>query len=954
MLRGLLKFLFFLLFPFLLYSQSPDGFKNEALNLMKIGKYGEAIEQLNKFVSARPQSAEGFYLRAQCYEARGQLEAAVFDYRVARRIAPGDKNIIKACDLATIKWYNILEDKISGHKREIAIDPSIPSNYLQIALCYKHMMKWSESEQWYEAYMKKEEASADEILRYTEVLIKLGKFDKGEKISRVYNGKYPRDIRMWSRNGWFNVWLGRYKPAAESFKKALEIRPFFKEAMEGLEIAEGRPYIYTYYDTTKVNKEEEEKKKQQEYIIDKYYRLLKVNPADDEMRFQLVIELQNVRRFEEAFQQLQILSDNYSGTERYDSLWNYVTVIRDSIYAKEIEDMTARFDANPADTVATMTLAESYFKLGDFDSAIEIFERHIAAYPNTTETIRFNFAKYLAYNQQFEPAIEQMNMLLVRRPDDLDYQLLRSQIAVWTTQDLDLAKKYLFNILNTRPDNLQAIVALTTVFVKERNFDEALNYLNKAKSLAPDSREVETVQNYYDSNLELEEDRKNFDILVEARELAVDQRCEEAIEKYDEYFSRVSSPSRFELIEYADVNICARNFDEAKSVYDRLLNNEYDYDIALQRAKVYLWSGDSITAKDELTKLVEEDTSSFEARFYLAETYERLEEYDMAEEYYTKLLESTQDTARISLLKLRIGWLPKGGPGIFSNFPLFIRLAPQMNYFGDNQGFSFFSLGGQVEVGINSFLSVGLTFTRSTLDSNLLSNIFTTFKWNLYLYLTSKVVIVAGQGNLSYLNQIPVKKRKNVQDLMIRYIDNEKLVAGVSYETNEAAMHMFSSKLIYYDLSSELYKFDVKYLPNSLVRLTGNFAYLSLGDGNEGNNVTATAGRYFYPDILAGYEYQYSNFNRSSTLYYSPLGFEAHIAFGEWYMEPYEKTKVMLGAKLGYIPESDSYLREISGSAEYKPYENFIVAVRATAGGSFRYDAGYRYYSLFASAFWSF
>lgn len=951
--RGFPKFLLLLLFPFLLYSQSPDVYKNEAVNLMKIGKYGEAIEQLNKFVSARPASAEGFYLRAQCYEARGQLEAAVFDYRVARRIAPGDKNIIRACDLATIKWYDILEDKISGHKREIAIDPSIPSNYLQIALCYKHMMKWSESESWYEAYMKKEEASADEILRYTEVLIKLGKFDKGEKISRIYNGKYPKDIRMWSRNGWFNIWLGRYKPAAESFKKALEIRPFFKEAMEGLEIAEGRPYIYVYYDTTKVNKEEE-KIKQAEYIIDKYYRLLKETPTDDEMRFLLVIELKNVNRFEEAFQQLQILSENHSGTERYDSLWNDITVIRDSIYAKEIEDMTVRFEANPADTTATMLLAQSYFKLGDFDSAIEIFERHLQANPNTTENIRFNYAKYLAYNQQFEPAIEQMNILLVRRPDDLDYQLLRSQIAVWTTQDLDLAKKYLTNILSVQPDNLQAIVALTTVFVKDRNFDEALSYLNKAKSLAPDSREVETVQNYYDSNLELEEDRKNFDILVEARELAVEQRCEDAIQKYDEYFSRVSNPSRFELIEYADVNICAQNFDEAKSIYDRLLNTEYDYDIAMQRAKVYLWSGDSITAKDELIKLMEEDTGSFDAKFYLAETYERMEEYDMAEELYNSLLESTQDTARISLVKLRIGWLPKGGPGFFSNIPLFIRLAPQLNYFGDNQGFSFFSLGGQIEVGITSFLSIGLTFNRSTLDSNIISNIFTTFKWNLFLYLTPKVVVVAGQGNLSYLNQIPVQRRRNIQDIMIRYIDGEKLVAGVSYETNEAAMHLFSSKLIYYDLTSEIYKFDIKYSPNSLVRLSGNFSYLSLGDGNEGNNLTAKAGRFFYPEILAGYEYQYSNFNRSSKLYYSPLGFEAHLAWGEWYTEPYANTKAMIGAKLGYIPESDSYIREISGSAEYKPYENFIMALRATAGGSFRYDAGYRYYSLFASAFWSF
>ncbi|MCC6549375.1 MAG: tetratricopeptide repeat protein [Ignavibacteriaceae bacterium] len=951
--RGHNFLFFFFLLTVSLFSQSPDFFKKEAQNLMKIGKYGEAIEQLNKYISARPNNADGFFLRAQCYEARGQLENAVFDYRVAIRIAPNDKEIRRASDLATNKWYAILEDKIAGHKREIAMDPSIPLNYLEIAESYKHMQKWSDAESWYEAFMKKKEANADEILRYTEVLIKLRSFDKGEKISRVYNGKYPKDIRLWSRNGWFNVWLGRYKPAAESFKKALEIRPFFKEALEGLEICQSQaPYIFTYYDTVGL-RQSKEKPKQEEYIIDKYYRLLKNNPEDDETRFALILELQKVDRLEEAFQQLQILADEHSGTERFDGLWTTVTEYRDSLYAKRIEEMTQTFEANPGDTTAAMMLADAHFQLSDFDTAIEVYQKHFEANPNTNDNIRFNYAKYLAYNQQFEPAIEQMNFLLAKRPDDLNYQLVRAQIAVWTTQDLDMAKGYLNNIITKEPNNLPAIIALTTISVKERDFNKALEFLTLAKTIDPKSKEVEAIQNYYDSNLELEEDRKNFEILVEARNLAVEQKCDEALLKYDEYFSKISNPSRFEQIEYADVNLCAGNFEESLNIYDRLLENEYDYDISLQRAKVYLWSGDSLRALSELTRLVEEDTSNFESRFYLAETYETMEEFDDAREIYSKLLESTEDTTRVKLINMRIGWLPKGS-SLFSDIPLFVRLSPQLNYFGDNQGMSFMTAGGNIEVGILSFLSLGFTFTRSTLDSSILSNVFTAFKWNLFIYPAPKMVISAGLGNLSYLNQIPVQRRKPLYDASYRYIDDEYFTFGLSYEATDAVMVLFSSRLIYYNLDSEIYKVESNYYPNPIVKLTGSFNYITLADGNAGNNVLFRIGRFFQKDIMIGYEYQYASYNRSSTLYYSPIGFEAHAAWADWILQPRTDTKLTLSGKVGYIPASDTFLREISAQVEFKPTDTFILSVRGTTGGSFRYDAGYRYYSAFLSAFWSF
>ncbi len=84
----------FLISPFIFpQSQDPEKFKSEALQLMDYGRYGEAIDQLNKYVSAVPTSAEGFNLRGVCYEKRGNFEYAVYDFRTAKKLKPHDKEV---------------------------------------------------------------------------------------------------------------------------------------------------------------------------------------------------------------------------------------------------------------------------------------------------------------------------------------------------------------------------------------------------------------------------------------------------------------------------------------------------------------------------------------------------------------------------------------------------------------------------------------------------------------------------------------------------------------------------------------------------------------------------------------------------------------------------------------------------------------------------------------------
>ncbi len=290
-----------------------DAMKMEAQREMNVGRYGEAIDLLNKYIAAHPQQPEGYNLRGLCYEKRQQFELSVYDYRSARKLAPNNKEINANLSRATNTWYTLLYNNIEGYRREIAINPKNPDNYLEIGKAYKNLGEWAVAEQWYDKYLTMTHASSDEIIRYSEILAKTNHIAKGWPILKRYTEEYPNDQRLWSRYGYFSLWLGKNKIAIEAFENSLALKPYFKEAMDGLDQARGKGYVYTINDTSvykRYNYGLPQVQPAYVYPIDRYYKMLKRNPADNDTRLTLIKALYKANRFEEAAQQLKILKKN--------------------------------------------------------------------------------------------------------------------------------------------------------------------------------------------------------------------------------------------------------------------------------------------------------------------------------------------------------------------------------------------------------------------------------------------------------------------------------------------------------------------------------------------------------------------------------------------------------------------------------------------------------------------
>lgn len=936
--------LIFLINPFIFpQSQNPEKFKSEALQLMDYGRYGEAIDQLNKYVSAVPTSAEGFNLRGVCYEKRGNYEYAVYDFRTAKKLKPDDKEINSNLNRTISSWYKILYNKIEGHKREIAIDPNSAKNYLEIGKCFKHLGNWSEAEIWYDQYLEKETASADEIIRYSEILAKNNQLVKGEKVLKIYTEKYPDDHRLLSRYGYFLLWLGKNKIAVDVFTKSLEIRPFFKEAMDGLDLAKGKGYIYSINDTT-IRYNYGITPEPKEYIIDKYYRLLKKDYEDDETRYKLIEELIKANRFEEAKDQLKFLTANTDYLQKSVELSQRISLLSNSYYSDKVNYYEDILSKNPDNKIALLELAKYYSYKKEYDSAVKLYKRYLNLNPSDKE-VRFHLAQVLMWQNNLCEALETVESLVKQEKNKVEYLLFAAKLNYWLDSDPAKIKSIYEKALKIDPANYEAMIGLANVYLATsdfKNFEEIVNNISRIDSSSIEYKKILQEYSVVQKNIEEKELNAKLD---KARFLAADKNYISAIKTYNDYLSSVDSNDNVKM-ELADIYILNNQKDKAISIYKGLLANKSDYEVRKKLAKLYLWSGDSSLALNEFIDLHSRKPDDVETKILLGDAYLQNHQIESARTIYSDLLKESPNS---HIIKTRLAWIDGTEKFSFAQFPTYIQLIPRASYFNDNTNFSYSNIGLGFDLGVTVFLSLGFSGSAGTLASKELNVRLNQFKGTAYFKVNRFISGSASIGQNRFIDE----KNSNLYELTLSAGKKDVFNFTAFANYSDAVFILYSPFLVNNRISVNHLGIMGSYKFKNKLMVSGKFQYFDLSDKNSGNQLQLRLGKEFENDLSAGYEYFYYDFKNTIPLYWSPKNFESHSLWADWNLYKDEEVRFTIGGKGGLIPENNYLLSEFYAEFDYLIIKSLMFQTRFTTGSSFRSGTGYRSNSISGNIIWS-
>ncbi|MCH6574279.1 MAG: tetratricopeptide repeat protein [Bacteroidetes bacterium] len=728
----------------------------------------------------------------------------------------------------------------------------------------------------------------------------------------------------------------------------MELRPYFKEAMDGYDMVRGKGYVYTVNDTTtRLYYGMPSPKRYKQYPIDRYYRKLKKNSADIATRYLLIDELVKNNRYNEADQQLNILSETQSRDSKYLMVVAEVMNKQNKYYENKISTLERKLSFNPNDRKTVLELGKYYSYLEQYAKAIKLYDDYLLNYYSDHE-VRYQKARLLSQAGNLDYARDEMEIALNQAPYNKNYQLLYGQLLVWLDEDLNVAEKNLNDVLSSDPGNIDALITLANLNFQKNDLASAELYVYKGFKIDPLNNDLMQLERSIELQKNINEESETYSLLEQAREYTFKKQCNEAIDYYKMYFNEPAADPYLKK-ELAEAYLCDNNYSAAIRIYDYLIvKYPDDYDLAKQLAKLYYWSGDSLAALYQFQKLAAENPDDAETKLFLGDTYMQVGDYKNARKVYEELLVISPSS---HIVQTRMVWLGGAGFNGYSStsFPTHFSIIPDGNYFGDNLDFTYTTQGLKLELGISSFLSLAasgyfgfVSSEQSRLNLNIL-------RADGYIRFSDVVTGLVSYGVTNFQND----QSANNYEVSVRASKQKKYNFSASFYSADAVQILYSPFLVDLRLTANYTLLTGEYITKAGVLLRADAAFIAVSDDNRGSKVILRIGKIFDEAFGVGYEYYYYNFNEQTLLYWSPNNFESHSIWGDWDAIVDADFLLSLNGKLGLIPNENFIVRELHTNLSYKFSSNFVLRARLSFGSSVQLSQGYNSISFGLSAYWT-
>ena len=389
-------------------------------------------------------------------------------------------------------------------------------------------------------------------------------------------------------------------------------------------------------------------------------------------------------------------------------------------------------------------LAETYDNAGKHNLSEPIWAYIIKKYPQNWEYL-YQHTLCLIYQNKLKEAINSYNLMEVQM--GINEEITYAKRGIWLhLNKVDNAAKEMEKLAEAYSYNSQYYLEIANMYIVNKMQEKAIPYLKKAREINPNNPQINiTLYNYYIENKKDEEAFTYLKSAFASPELDIDEKMKIMIGYYMLSVKNAKVKEKAYILAekltkahpedpkawsmYADFLVQDNRYAEAKEAFEKVISlNESKYlvweqylsvlmelglwkDAANQSDKAidlfptqplpYLTKGiasyiqkeypTAIDALDDGLQYVIEEKQKYQFYFYLAESYEKTQNYAKSDNYYEVLIEKQPKNA-ITLNNYSYSLIERG-----HRIDLALDLAKKANelepntvYYQDTYGWAFF------------------------------------------------------------------------------------------------------------------------------------------------------------------------------------------------------------------------------------------------------------------------
>ena len=389
-----------------------------------------------------------------------------------------------------------------------------------------------------------------------------------------------------------------------------------------------------------------------------------INPKNPKLHFLYGVMLDNAQNYEASMEQynlaLQYGDKSPELMEILENKWTQGVVNNPqdaqgyvnlgAIYQKQGNLEAAKtqylkaYQLNSSDETILYNLASLYVQQKNHQGALGIYDKLLAINPNKIDIVKYK-ATALEELMRYDEALEQYEKILALEPNNSEIKAKCENIILNNFSGEKL-KNYLIAKANSTPQSYEAQFNCAYEFHKNKDYDNAIEYYNRALNLNPGKEEVylNLAQIYIEQKnyalasqtcqkglLVLPQSKKINQILADAKNYSASSKYIEATKLYDQGQYKQSLSAFLQIQEKTkEVNMAIANcywqmkdYQNANKYYnDVLIQEPNNLDALISSAWAYYSTNDYTNAKMMASKALMYDKANKDAKDILNSIYE--------------------------------------------------------------------------------------------------------------------------------------------------------------------------------------------------------------------------------------------------------------------------------------------------------------------------------------------